>query len=162
MDKSKFYNISGKDIRSVEIRFNNGESILIPCSKLKKLDINLTSVVDVIDSPIFNHAFLFSEGSIEIDRLFLQQMLGDNIYDRLQYRNGINSLVIEYTNDGYKIKSDIPMMLCLVETTADATGITKLKYEDDDNNFIISWIPVGTLWYRYITCIVAGVIVWIG
>ena len=145
MDKSKFYNISGKDIRSVEIRFNNGESILIPCSKLKKLDINLTSVVDVIDSPIFNHAFLFSEGSIEIDRLFLQQMLGDNIYDRLQYRNGINSLVIEYTNDGYKIKSDIPMMLCLVETTADATGITKLKYEDDDNNFIISWIPVGTL-----------------
>lgn len=145
MDKSKFYNISGKDIRSIEIRFNNGESILIPCSKLKKLDINLTSVVDVIDSPIFKHAFLFSEGSIEVDKLFLQQMLGNNIYDRLQYRNGINSLVIEYTNDGYKIKSDIPMMLCLVETTADDTGITKLKYEDDDNNFIISWIPVGTL-----------------
>lgn len=145
MDKSKFYNISGKDIRSVEIRFNNGESILIPCSKLKKLDINLTSVVDVIDSPIFKHAFLFSEGSIEVDKLFLQQMLGNNIYDRLQYRNGINSLVIEYTNDGYKIKSDIPMMLCLVETTADDTGITKLKYEDDDNSFIISWIPVGTL-----------------
>lgn len=162
MDKSKFYNISGKDIRSVEIRFNNGESILIPCSKLKKLDINLTSVVDVIDSPIFKHAFLFSEGSIEVDKLFLQQMLGNNIYDRLQYRNGINSLVIEYTNDGYKIKSDIPMMLCLVETTADDTGITKLKYEDDDNSFIISWIPVGTLWYRYITCIVVGVIVWIG
>lgn len=145
MDKSKFYNISGKDIRSVEIRFNNGESILIPCSKLKKLDINLTSVVDVIDSPIFKHAFLFSEGSIEVDKLFLQQMLGNNIYDRLQYRNGINSLVIEYTNDGYKIKSDIPMMLCLVETTADDTGITKLKYEDDDNSFIISWIPIGVL-----------------
>ena len=145
MDKSKFYNISGKDIRSVEIRFNNGESILIPCSKLKKLDINLTSVVDVIDSPIFKHAFLFSKGSIEVDKLFLQQMLGNNIYDRLQYRNGINSLVIEYTDDGYKIKSDIPMMLCLVETTADATGITKLKYEDDDNSFIISWIPVDTL-----------------
>lgn len=146
MDKSRFYNIrSGKDIRSVEIRFNNGESILVSCSKLKKLDINLTSVVDVIDSPIFKHAFLFSEGSIEVDKLFLQQMLGDNIYDRLQYRNGINSLVIEYTNDGYKIKSDIPMMLCLVENVSDATGITKLKYEDDDNTFIISWIPVGTL-----------------
>ena len=145
MEKSRFYNIDSKDIKSVEIRFNNGESILVPCSKLKKLDINLTSVVDVIDSPIFKKAFLFSVGSIEVDKLFLQQMLGDNIYDRLQYRDGINSLVIEYTNDGYKIKSDIPMMLCLVETTADATGITKLKYEDDDNTFIISWIPVGTL-----------------
>lgn len=145
MEKSRFYNIDSKDIKSVEIRFNNGESILVPCSKLKKLDINLTSVVDVIDSPIFNHAFLFSVGSIEVDKLFLQQMLGENIYDRLQYRNGINSLVIEYTNDGYKIKSDIPMMLCLVETTADATGITKLKYEDDDNTFTIRWIPVGVL-----------------
>lgn len=145
MDKSKFYNITGKDIRAINIKFNNGESILVPCTKLKKLDINLTSVVDVIDDPIFKYGFLFSVGSIEVDKLFLQQMLGDNIYDRLQYRNGINSLVIEYTNDGYKIKSDIPMMLCLVETTADDTGITKLKYEDDDNSFIISWIPVGTL-----------------
>ena len=145
MEKSRFYNIDSKDIKSVEVKFNNGESFIIPRSKLKKLDINLTSVVDVIDNPIFKYGFLFSVGSIEVDKLFLQQMFGDNIYDRLQYRNGINSLVIEYTNDGYKIKSDIPMMLCLVETTADATGITKLKYEDDDNTFIISWIPVGTL-----------------
>ena len=138
-------NIVGKDIKSIEVKFNNGESFIIPCSKLRKIDISLTSVVDVIDDPIFNHAFLFSVGSIEVDKLFLQQMLGENIYDRLQYRNGINSLVIEYTNDGYKIKSDIPMMLCLVETTADATGITKLKYEDDDNTFTIRWIPVGVL-----------------
>ena len=145
MDKSKFYNIVGKDIKSIEVKFNNGESFIIPCSKLRKIDISLTSVVDVIDDPIFNHAFLFSVGSIEVDKLFLQQMLGENIYDRLQYRNGINSLVIEYTNDGYKIKGDIPMMLCLVETTADATGITKLKYEDDDNTFTIRWIPVGVL-----------------
>lgn len=145
MDKSKFYNIVDKDIKSIEVKFNNGESFIIPCSKLRKIDISLTSVVDVIDDPIFNHAFLFSVGSIEVDKLFLQQMLGENIYDRLQYRNGINSLVIEYTNDGYKIKSDIPMMLCLVETTADATGITKLKYEDDDNTFTIRWIPVGVL-----------------
>ena len=144
MDKSKFYNISGKDIRCVEIRFNNGESIFIPCSKLKKLDINLTSVVDVIDDPIFNHAFLFSVGSIEVDKLFLQQMLGDNIYDRLQYRNGVNSLVIQYNND-YNIKSDIPLMLCLVETIADANGRTKLKYEDSDNTFTISWTPIGVL-----------------
>lgn len=145
MDKSKFYNIVGRDIKSIEVKFNNGESFIIPCSKLRKIDISLTSVVDVIDDPIFNHGFLFSVGSIEVDKLFLQQMLGENIYDRLQYRNGINSLVIEYTNDGYKIKSDIPMMLCLVETTADATGITKLKYEDDDNTFTIRWIPVGVL-----------------
>lgn len=145
MDKSKFYNISGKDIRALEIKFNNGESILISCKHLRKLDINLTSVVDVIDDPIFKYGFLFSVGSIEIDKLFLQQMLGDNIYDKLQYRNGINSLVIEYTNDGYKIKSDIPMMLCLVETAADATGTTKLKYEDYDSTFTISWIPVGVL-----------------
>ena len=144
MDKSKFYNINGKDIKSIDVKFNNGESFIIPCSKLKKLDINLTSVVDVIDDPIFNHAFLFSVGSIEVDKLFLQQMLGDNIYDRLQYRNGVNSLVIQYSND-YKIKSDIPMMLCLVETAADATGITKLKYDDDDNTFTISWVSVGTL-----------------
>ena len=144
MDKSKFYNINGKDIKSIDVKFNNGESFIIPCTKLKKLDINLTSVVDVIDDPIFNHAFLFSVGSIEVDKLFLQQMLGDNIYDRLQYRNGVNSLVIQYSND-YKIKSDIPMMLCLVETTADAIGITKLKYEDDDNTFTISWTPIGVL-----------------
>lgn len=145
MEKSRFYNIDSKDIKSVEIRFNNGESILVPCSKLKKLDINLTSVVDVIDSPIFKKAFLFSVGSIEVDKLFLQQMLGDNIYDRLQYRDGINSLVIEYTNDGYKIKSDIPMMLCLVENVADDNGTTKLKYEDSDNTFTIHWTPIGTL-----------------
>lgn len=145
MDKSKFYNITGKDIRTIDIKFNNGESILVPCTKLKKLDINLTSVVDVIDDPIFKYGFLFSVGSIEVDKTFLQQMLGDNINDRLMYRNGINSLVIEYINDDYKIKSDIPMMLCLVETAADATGITKLKYEDDDNTFTISWIPVGVL-----------------
>lgn len=145
MDKSKFYNITGKDIRTIDIKFNNGESILIPCSQLKKLDINLTSVVDVIDDPIFKYGFLFSVGSIEVDKTFLQQMLGDNINDRLMYRNGINSLVIEYINDDYKIKSDIPMMLCLVETAADATGTTKLKYHDDDSTFTISWIPVGVL-----------------
>ncbi len=145
MDKSMFYNISGKDIRAIEIKFNNGESILIPCKQLRKLDINLTSVVDVIDDPIFKYAFLFSIGSIEVDKLFLQQMLGDNIYDRLQYRNGINSLVIEYKNDRYKIKSDIPMMLCLVETKATPDYVTKMKYEEDDNNFIIRWTPVGTL-----------------
>lgn len=144
MDESDFNNIDFKDVISVEVKFNNGESIFIHCSKLKKLDINLTSVVDVIDNPLFKHVFLFSVGSIEIDKLFLQQMLGDNIYDRLQYRNGVNSLVIQYKND-YKIKSDIPLMLCLVETVADADGITKLKYEENDTTFTISWVPVGTL-----------------
>lgn len=145
MDKSKFYNIDGKDIKSIDVKFNNGESILVPRNKLKKLDIKLTSMVDVIDDPIFKFGFLFSIGSIEIDKLFLQQMLGDNIYDRLQYRNGVNSLVIQYRNEGYKIKSDIPLMLCLVETVTNATGKTKLKYEDSDNTFTICWIPVGTL-----------------
>lgn len=144
MDKSKFYNIVGKDIKSIEVKFNNGESFIIPCSKLRKIDINLTSVADVIDDPIFKHGFLFSVGSIEVDKLFLQQMLGDNIYDRLQYRNGVNSLVIQYNND-YKIKSDIPLMFCLVETVANAEGRTKLKYEDNDDAFTIKWIPVGTL-----------------
>lgn len=146
MDKSKFYNINGKDIKSIDVKFNNGESFFIPCSKLKKLDINLTSVVDVMDDPIFKFGFIFSEGFIEIDKMFLQQMLGtNNLYEKLNYRNGVNSLVIQYRNEGYKIKSDIPMMLCLVETAADATGTTKLKYEDDDNTFTISWIPVGIL-----------------
>ena len=145
MDKSKFYNISGKDIRALEIKFNNGESILIPCKQLRKLDINLTRVVDVIDDPIFKYGFLFSVGSIEVDKTFLQQMLGDNIYDMLQYRNDINSLVIEYKNDEYKIKRDIPMMLCLVETKATPDYVTKLKYEEDDNNFIIRWTPASTL-----------------
>jgi len=144
MDESDFNNIDFKDVISVEVKFNNGESIFIHCSKLKKLDINLTSVVDAIDDSLFKHVFLFSVGSIEIDKLFLQQMLGDNIYDRLQYRNGVNSLVIQYNND-YKIKSDIPLMLCLVETAGDTDGITKLKYEENDTTFTISWVPVGTL-----------------
>lgn len=145
MDKSMFYNITDKDIRTVEIRFNNGESILIPYTQLKKLDIKLTGITDAIGNSMFKHAFLFSIGSIEIDKSFLRQMLGDNIYDRLQYRNGINFLLIEFPNEEYKIKSDIPMMMCLVETVADATGTTKLKYEDDDSTFTISWIPVGVL-----------------
>lgn len=144
MSKSSFFNIDVKDIISVEVKFNNGENIFIHCSKLKKLDINLTSVVDAIDDPVFKHCFLFSVGSIEIDKLFLQQMLGDNIYDRLQYRNGVNSLVIQYNND-YKIKSDIPLMLCLVDVDSDSTGTTKLKYEETDDSFIISWIPLGVL-----------------
>lgn len=144
MDESDFDNIDFKDVISVEVKFNNGESIFIHCSKLKKLDINLTSVVDAIDDQLFKHVFLFSVGSIEIDKLFLQQMLGDNIYDRLQYRNGVNSLVIQYNND-YKIKSDIPLMLCLVETAGDTDGITKLKYEENDTTFTISWVPVDTL-----------------
>ena len=53
MDKSKFYNISGKDIRRLDIIFNNGECIIIPKKQLNKLDINLTSIVDVKDDPIF-------------------------------------------------------------------------------------------------------------
>ena len=145
MDKSKFYNIAGKDIKSVEVKFNNGESFIIPCRKLKKLDINLTSVVDVKDNPIFKHAFLFNVGSIEINMLFLKQMLGNDVLDKLMYRNGINSLVIEYDNSNYKIKSDIPMMLCLVETVANAEGITKLKYDEDDSTLTIKWIPIGVL-----------------
>lgn len=144
MSKSSFYNIGGKDIISVEVKFNNGESFLIPCNKLRKLDVNLTKVVDVIHDPIFKFAFLFSIGSVVIDKLFLQQMLGDDIYDKLQYRNGINSLVIQYNND-YKIKSDIPLMLCLVDVDSDSTGTTKLKYEETDDSFIISWIPLGVL-----------------
>lgn len=144
MDKSKFYNISGKDIRRLDIIFNNGECIIIPKKQLNKLDINLTSIVDVKDDPIFKHAFLFSVGSIEINMLFFRQMLGNDVLDKLMYRNGINSLVIEYDNSDYKIKSDIPMMLCLVETKATPDFVTKLKYEEGNRSFNINWTPVET------------------
>ena len=60
------------------------------------------------------------------------------------YRNGINSLVIEYDNSDYKIKSDIPMMLCLVETKATPDFVTKLKYEEGNRSFNINWTPVET------------------
>lgn len=142
---NRFYNITSKDIRALDIRFNNGESIFIPQIQLKVLQLDLSKVVNIDDDPIFNHGFIFHTGAIVIDKLFLTQMLGDNILDKLMYRNGVNSVVIHYFNDNYRIKSNIPLMLCLVEDDPDSTGTTKLKYEEDDSTFTIKWIPVGTL-----------------
>ena len=146
MDKPKFYNISGKDIRSIEIQFNNGEHIFLSSNYIRKIAIDLTRVTDVINDPIFKRGFGFSEGYLEINKLILQQILGTNdLYDKLNYRNGINSLVIHYSNDEYKIKSNIPMILCLYETKTTPDYMTQLKYEESNHWFIIKWDRVGTL-----------------
>lgn len=142
----KYYGIGEQNIKSIEIQFNNGEHIFLSSKYIRKIDIDLTRVTAVINDPIFKHGFGFSEGYLELNKLILQQMLGtNNLYEKLYYRNGINSLVIHYSNDEYKIKSDIPMILCLYETKATSDYMTKLKYEESNHWFIIRWDRVGTL-----------------
>lgn len=142
----KYYGTGEQDIKSIEIQFNNGEHIFLSNKYIRKIDINLTSVVDVIDDPIFERGFGFSEGCLEINKLILQQMLGTNdLYDKLNYRNGINSLVIHYSNDKYKIKSDIPMILCIYKAKTTPDYMTQLKYEESNRWFIIKWDRVSTL-----------------
>lgn len=133
-----------KDIKSVEVKFNNGESIFISAKHINKFNVNLVEVSDVIDNPLFKHGYIFNTGIITIDKVFLHQMLGDDLSDKLMYRGGVNSLIVEYNND-YKIKSNIPLMLCLSEVKSTPDYTTKMKYDEDDYNFIISWVPVGTL-----------------
>lgn len=76
MDKSyniyKFYGTGEQDIKSIEIQFNNGEHIFLSSKYIRKIDIVLTRVTDVIDDPLFKHGFVFSEGYLEIDKLILQ------------------------------------------------------------------------------------------
>lgn len=145
MDDSRVFNLTIDDVRSIEVKFNNGESIFISSKHLNKFHINLVDVSNVIDNSLFKYGYIFNTGVISIDKLFLRQMLGDELSDKLMYRGGVNSLVVEYNNDNYKIKSDIPLMLCLVEVKSTPDYTTKLKYEEGDDSFIISWTPVGTL-----------------
>lgn len=144
MNEFNPFKLGIEDVRGVELMFCNGESIFISDKHLNKFDIDLTGSFKVIDDPIFEYGYVFSTGTISIDKLFLHQVLGDDILDKLMYRGDITSLKVEFYNN-FKIKSDIPLLLCQFEIKATSDYVTKMKYEDDDDNFIIRWIPVGTL-----------------
>lgn len=139
----KFYEKGEQDILSVEIQFNNGEHLLLPSSHIRIIDIDFIRIADVIGDPIFKYGFVFNTGYLEVDKLFLQQVLGSNdLYDKLYYRNGINSLIMHFVNEGYKIKSDIPLFLCLYKQKVTPDYMTDLKYTDREDSFIISWEPI--------------------
>lgn len=133
-----------KDIKLFYLIFNNGESIAVSNNYLKEFDLELKNIVPVKDDPIFKNAFLFCEGTIIIERSYLEQKLGNDVIDKLLYRNGINSVVIHYNND-YKVKSDIPLMLCSYITDSDANHKTKLKYEENDTELIIRWDVISSI-----------------
>ena len=84
------------------------------------------------------------KGTIYIDKMYLHQVLGDDILNKLMYRGDITSLKVGFYND-FKIKSNIPLLLCQFKIKATSNYITKMKYEEDDDNLIIRWTPVDAL-----------------
>lgn len=144
MNRTNPFKLSIEDVRGVELMFYNGESIFISNKHLNKFDINLNGTFKVIDDPIFEYGYVFSTGTIYIDKMYLHQVLGDDILNKLIYRGDITSLKVGFYND-FKIKSNIPLLLCQFKIKATSNYITKMKYEEDDDNLIIRWIPVDAL-----------------
>lgn len=142
----KYYDKGEQDILSVEIQFNNGEHLLLPDEYIKILDIDLIKIDKVVGDPIFKYGFVFNTAYLVVDKLYLQQVLGSNdLYDKLYYRNGINSLIMHFVNEGYKIKSDIPLLLCLYKQKATRDYMIDLKYTDTDDSLIISWERISVV-----------------
>lgn len=142
----KYYDKGEQDILSVEIQFNNGEHLLLPDEYIKILDIDLIKIDKVVGDPIFKYGFVFNIAYLVVDKLYLQQVLGSNdLYDKLYYRNGINSLIMHFVNEGYKIKSDIPLLLCLYKQKATRDYMIDLKYTDTDDSLIISWERISVV-----------------
>lgn len=142
----KYYDKGEQDIINIEIQFNNGEHLLLPDEYIKILDIDLIKIDKVVGDPIFKYGFVFNTAYLEVDKLYLQQVLGSNdLYDKLNYRNGINSLVVYFKNEGYKIKSDIPLLLCLYKQKATRDYMIDLKYTDTEDSFIISWERISAV-----------------
>ena len=145
MNAFKLSNISDNiyyDVKNIQIKFNNGETIFIAIDHINDFDLSFTRrMCDIFHDPVFKKAFMFYEGFISIDLPYIKQVLWDNIMDHLLYRNGINSLTIEY-NDDFKIKSDSQMLLCIFDEHYGLNMYSKLSYEETGDSFVVRWSPV--------------------
>ena len=129
-----------EDVKNIQIKFNNGESVFISSKNLYNFDLEVAKGFPVFDDPVFKRAYQYNSGYIDIDKSFLHQMLGNNIIDKLLYRNGINSLIIE-CNDEYKITAESPLMLCVYDEHYATNVYSRLKYEETDDSIVIRWTP---------------------
>ena len=118
------------DIKSIEIGFNNSESVFIDRAFIMDYYFELTTFVDIIDDPIFKQALRFKDAHLILDLPHLQQVFGDNVLEKFILKNGINNIKVEYNNN-YPHSQDIGMMLLI--------PIYKESGLRDDNSIVISW-----------------------
>lgn len=128
---SKSYTMGIDDVRSIVVEFANGESIFIRRKFLNLLDIHLMNPGYDPNDPVIKYSFTFDKANISIDKEFLKKMLGANLFERLNYRGNVSCIIVEYFNEGYKIKDEVPMMLCV------ARYDTMTSYQEDKDSFII-------------------------
>ena len=118
------------DIKSIEIGFNNSESVFIDRTFVIDYYFELTTIVDIVDDPIFKQAFRFKDAYLILDLQHLQQVFGDDILRKFILKDGINNIKVEYNNN-YPHSQDIGMMLLI--------PIYKESGLKDDNSIVISW-----------------------
>ena len=118
------------DIKSIEINFNNSESVFINRAYIIDYYFELTTFVDIIDDPIFKQALRFKVAHLILDLPHLQQVFGDDILEKFILKDGINNIKVEYNNN-YPHSQDIGMMLLI--------PIYRESCLKDDNSIVISW-----------------------
>lgn len=73
MNAFKLSNISDNiyyDVKNIQIKFNNGETIFIAIDHINDFDLSFTRrMCDIFHDPVFKKAFMFYEGFISIDYL---------------------------------------------------------------------------------------------
>ena len=118
------------DIKSIEIGFNNSESVFIDRAYIIDYYFELTTFVDIIDDPVLKQVLRFKDAHLILDLPHLQEVFGDHILEKFILKNGINNIKVEYNNN-YPHSHDIGMMLLI--------PIYRESCLIDDDSLAISW-----------------------
>lgn len=121
------------DVRNIQIKFKNGDELFISSRNFFGFDLHIVRAIVVEDS-VCDKTYQFDSGYIDIDKSFLQQVLGDKVIDKLFNNGVIVSLKVE-CNDEFKITSDFPFILF----TFDERFNNALEYEENDDSIVLRW-----------------------
>ena len=120
-----------EDIQSIEIGFNNSESLFIGKPFILDYYFEFHDMVDVVDDPIFTMAFKFCDAHLILDLSYLQEIYGDKVLEQLLLKGGIYNIRIE-TNDDYPLQLDNGMLLFLPKDCKEEALL-------EDDSIVISW-----------------------
>lgn len=118
-----------EDIISVGFNISNGQSFVFPAKELGLFWMNLIDVNLTPNDRIFKMNFTFDQVIICVDKNYVLKMIKIGFYNSIK-NNNIDMIVLHFNND-YKIKSNIPMMLCY------SAPDTKLECTESGNSFTI-------------------------
>lgn len=118
-----------EDIISVGFNISNGQSFVFPAKELGLFWMNLIDVNLTTNDPIFKMNFTFDQVIMCVDKNYVLKKFSNVFYNSIKNYN-IDAIALEFNND-YKIKTNVPMMLCY------SAPDTKLECTESGNSFTI-------------------------